>query len=76
MGIPDTSILNTINNSQDLKLLKKSDLGKLCEELREFIIDIVSKNGGHFGGTHFSHLRGTNGTHFGGYKWCPLGGHR
>ena len=49
MGTPDTPILNTINNSQDLKLLKKSDLAKLCDELRNFIIDMVSKNGGHFG---------------------------
>jgi len=43
------SILNTINNPSDLKLLKKTDLPKLCFELREFIIDMVSKNGGHFG---------------------------
>jgi len=42
-------ILNKINSPKDLKLLKKSDLVKLCDELRDFIIDIVSKNGGHFG---------------------------
>jgi len=43
------SMLSKINNSSDLKLLKKTDLPKLCFELREFIIDMVSKNGGHFG---------------------------
>ena len=43
------NILSKINNSSDLKLLKKTDLPKLCFELREFIIDMVSKNGGHFG---------------------------
>jgi 1-deoxy-D-xylulose-5-phosphate synthase len=42
-------LLNTINSPKDLKLLKKSDLVDVCNELREFIIDIVSKNGGHFG---------------------------
>ena len=49
MEPPQTSILNTINQSKDLKLLKKSDLPKLCDELRDFIIEMVSKNGGHFG---------------------------
>ena len=43
------SILNNINSPKDLKLLNKSDLPTVCEELRDFIIDIVSKNGGHFG---------------------------
>ena len=43
------SILNTINSPKDLKLLKKTDLPKLCDELREFIIEMVSKHGGHFG---------------------------
>ena len=43
------NILSKINNSSDLKLLSKSELPKLCFELREFIIEMVSKNGGHFG---------------------------
>ena len=43
------SLLNNINSPKDLKLLNKSDLTKVCKELRDFIIDIVSKNGGHFG---------------------------
>ena len=43
MEPPQTSILNTINQSKDLKLLKKSDLPKLCDELRDFIIEQSSK---------------------------------
>ena len=43
------NLLNKINSPKDLKLLKKSELEQLCAELRNFIIDIVSKNGGHFG---------------------------
>ena len=44
-----TSILDRVNSPKDLKSLKKSELHQICKELREFIIDIVSKNGGHFG---------------------------
>ena len=43
------TILDTINSPKDLKLLNKDELIKVSNELREFIIDIVSKNGGHFG---------------------------
>ncbi|MGN0003103.1 MAG: 1-deoxy-D-xylulose-5-phosphate synthase [Sphingobacterium composti] len=32
----------------DLRKLKESDLEEVCKELRQFIIDIVSVNGGHF----------------------------
>ena len=49
MSMHKFDILSHINEPKDLKLLPKSDLDKLCAELREFIIDIVSKNGGHFG---------------------------
>ena len=45
----ENNLLRKINSPKDLKLLKKSDLEKVCIELRHFIIDIVSKNGGHFG---------------------------
>ena len=44
-----TSILNSIDSPSDLKNLDSSDLVKLSKELRQFIIDIVSVNGGHFG---------------------------
>ena len=43
------SILNNIDSPSDLKKLDISDLVKLSKELRQFIIDIVSVNGGHFG---------------------------
>ena len=49
MSTKKFDILSNINNPKDLKSVPKSDLSKLCTELREFIIDIVSKNGGHFG---------------------------
>ncbi len=42
-------ILSNINSPEDLKLIPNSDLDQLCIELRDFIIDVVSKNGGHFG---------------------------
>ncbi|MEC8273766.1 MAG: 1-deoxy-D-xylulose-5-phosphate synthase, partial [Bacteroidota bacterium] len=43
------SLLENINIPQDLKQLKSSDLPQVCDELRQFIIDVVSTKGGHFG---------------------------
>ena len=43
------SILNNIDSPSDLKKLDVSKLVKLSKELRQFIIDVVSVNGGHFG---------------------------
>jgi len=43
------SILDRINSPADLKELGPDDLIQLSRELREFIIDIVSSNPGHFG---------------------------
>ena len=43
------SLLENINIPQDLKQLKSSDLPQVCEELRQFIVDVVSTMGGHFG---------------------------
>jgi 1-deoxy-D-xylulose-5-phosphate synthase len=42
-------LLNNILFPEDLKKLELSELPKLSEELRQFIIDIVSTNPGHFG---------------------------
>lgn len=42
-------LLSQINNPDDLKKFSKSDLQQVCNELRQFIIDSVSVNGGHFG---------------------------
>lgn len=43
------SLLQNINIPQDLKQLKSSDLPQVCDELRQFIVDVVSTKGGHFG---------------------------
>lgn len=43
------SYLNNINSPTDLKTLKKDELEAVCNELRQFIIDEVSKNPGHLG---------------------------
>lgn len=42
-------LLNGINSPDDLKKLKPEDLELLSTELRQFIIDVVSNNPGHFG---------------------------
>src|SRR5438132_1106339 len=41
--------LQKINYPSDLRKLKEDRLDAVCKELRDFIIDIVSVNGGHFG---------------------------
>ncbi len=43
------SYLNQIADPSDLRKFKKEDLSKISKELREFIIDVVSTNTGHFG---------------------------
>ena len=42
-------LLSKINSPKDLRKLSRLELPKLSEELREFIIDVVSENGGHLG---------------------------
>ena len=42
-------LLHTINSPDDLKNLQIEDLVKVSNELRQFIIDVVSTNPGHFG---------------------------
>jgi 1-deoxy-D-xylulose-5-phosphate synthase len=41
------SFLEKINSPADLKRLSRSDLPVLAAEIREVIVDVVSKNGGH-----------------------------
>ncbi len=43
----DYTLLNTINYPSDLKKLNDSQLQTLAKELREFLIESVSKTGGH-----------------------------
>lgn len=46
---PDYKYLNNINSPDDLKKLKIEELVDVSKELRQFIIDVVSSNPGHFG---------------------------
>ncbi len=46
---PTYKLLDNINSPEDLKKLKIEDLVEVSKELREFIIDVVSSNPGHFG---------------------------
>lgn len=41
------SVLSHINSPEDVKKLDSSELDLLCKEVRECIIETVSKNGGH-----------------------------
>ena len=49
MNILPGVLLEKINSPADLKNLSKDDLHKLSNELRQYIIDVVSVYGGHFG---------------------------
>jgi len=40
-------ILNKINSPEELKALDKEELIPLCNEIREFLVDKVTKTGGH-----------------------------
>lgn len=48
MKIEPGALLKHINSPDDLKKLGKDDLYKVCDELRQYIIDVVSVHGGHF----------------------------
>src|ERR671939_1900113 len=49
MEILPGPLLSTINSPDDLKKLSREQLHQLCDELRQYIIDVVSVHGGHFG---------------------------
>ena len=49
MLIKPGKLLSRIESPEDLKKLDQAQLVKLCEELRQFIVDNVSVYGGHFG---------------------------
>lgn len=48
MYIEPGALLKTIDSPDDLKKLDKDQLYKVCDELRQYIIDVVSVHGGHF----------------------------
>ena len=49
MEITPGPLLSTINSPSDLKQLPREKLHQVCDELRQYIIDVVSVHGGHFG---------------------------
>ena len=49
MEVTPGSLLSQIQTPHDLRTLSASQLEQVCKELREFIIDMVSVKGGHFG---------------------------
>ena len=48
-GVNNIGFLNKISDPSDLRKLKPEELIQLSQELRDFIIDVVSTNTGHFG---------------------------
>jgi 1-deoxy-D-xylulose-5-phosphate synthase len=49
MEVKAGELLERINYPSDLKKFSESELENICRELRQYIIDVVSVNGGHFG---------------------------
>ena len=49
MDIKPGPLLQEINTPDDLKIRSKEDMLKVSQELRQYIIDVVSVYGGHFG---------------------------
>ncbi|MFZ4401847.1 MAG: 1-deoxy-D-xylulose-5-phosphate synthase [Bacteroidales bacterium] len=49
MVVEPGKLLSSIDYPADLKKLDKDQLPQLCEELRRFIIDVISYNPGHLG---------------------------
>ncbi len=41
-------ILDTIHSPEDVRALEQNQLPQLCKELRQFLLENVSKTGGHF----------------------------
>src|SRR6201988_4825341 len=48
MQVTAGELLQNINYPSDLKQLSEDQLEQVCQELRQYIIDVVSVNGGHF----------------------------
>jgi len=49
MEILPGPLLKNIDSPGDLKKLSREQLHQVCDELRQYIIDVVSVHGGHFG---------------------------
>ncbi|WP_094752124.1 1-deoxy-D-xylulose-5-phosphate synthase [Psychromonas sp. CD1] len=48
LDLKNYPLLANINYPEDLRLLKKQQLPKLCDELRQFLLNSVSQSSGHF----------------------------
>ena len=48
MEITPGTLLKTIDSPADLKKIGREQLHQVCDELRQYIIDVVSVHGGHF----------------------------
>jgi 1-deoxy-D-xylulose-5-phosphate synthase len=48
MQISAGPLLQTINSPNDLKNIPREQLHQVCDELRQYIVDVVSVHGGHF----------------------------
>ena len=51
MDIKPGKLLKQIEYPRDLRKFEEDDLPQICKELRQYITDTVSVNGGHFGGS-------------------------
>lgn len=49
MEFKQGELLKEVDNPKDLKKLKTKKLPQFCDELRDYIIEVVSQKGGHFG---------------------------
>jgi len=49
MNTKPGKLLTQIEYPEDLRKFDQKELPQICKELRQYIIDIVSKHGGHFG---------------------------
>src|SRR3982751_5449199 len=49
MELTPGTLLKTIDSPNDLKKLSREQLHQVCDELRQYIVDVVSVHGGHFG---------------------------
>ncbi len=48
MDLVPGPLLQTVDSPEDLKKLNREQLQQLTDELRQYIIDVVSLHGGHF----------------------------
>jgi len=47
--LSETTLLEHIDSPADLRQLKQEQLEQLCDELRQYIIEVLANNPGHFG---------------------------